>query len=350
MDIGGRLRAARTRAGLTQSELARECGVSTAAISKFERSGCRPSLEVLLAIADALETTVDFLVRPASNLETRWCHRKLSTLGKRRSEALEVYAQDALERRLTLERIVYGDDLPAYDGPRNIAVTTPEDAEDAAQQLRDYLGVGVGPIVDLIGLLEQHDFRVAVAPEGFDGSEGLCAWAGDNVPFIMAASSSGDRRRFTVAHELAHLVCDVNAGLDDESIGHRFAGALLIPCAAIHDLVDSEGRIDTLDDLLPVKMEYGISVSALIYRYRDCGVISDRMHRRLYMSLSSRGWRKSEPGFAPLEEPREMDRLVDHALARGLVYEPRAAELKGLPLREFLAERRGGAEVIAQST
>lgn len=349
MEIGDRLRAARTRAGLTQKQLADECGVSAAAISKFETSGCRPSIDVLISIAETLTTSVDFLVRPDTGEDTAWCHRKFSDLGKHKREALEVYARDAFERRLTLERIVYGEHLPYYQGPRNIPVKRPEDAEDAAGQMRAHFGIGHEPIPNLIGLLEQHDFRIAIAPEGFDGSDGLCAWAHDSIPFIMVSSAPGDRRRFTVAHELAHLVCDIDSALDEESVGHRFAGALLVPCAAVREVSEREDGFAGLDDLLPVKQTYGISVSALIYRFRDCGIISDEAHRRLYMRLSSRGWRRSEPGAVPVEEPREMDRLLDRALRDELIYEPRAAELMGLSLRDFLIAQRGDAGALVQS-
>lgn len=57
--LGQRIRDHRTRAELTQAELARRAGISKAYLSELEgESGRRPSADVLLRIADALGTTI----------------------------------------------------------------------------------------------------------------------------------------------------------------------------------------------------------------------------------------------------------------------------------------------------
>ena len=186
MELGARLRAARHLAGLRQRDVADHCGVTVAAISKFENDRCRPSLDVLMKLADAVDTTVDFLVRPSTSPAPEFCHRKFHDLGVGKRQALETHARVAIDRRLVLERLVYGNDLPQYQGPRQLAVATLEDAEEAARQVRVYLGVDLRPIADLTQLLEQHHVRIAISPAGFERSDGLCAWATDGVPFILS--------------------------------------------------------------------------------------------------------------------------------------------------------------------
>ncbi len=349
MELGARLRAARHLAGLRQKDVAGACGVTVAAISKFENDQCRPSLAVLMKLADALHTTVDFLVRPSAAPAPEFCHRKFCDLGARKHEALETYARVAIERRLVLERLVYGSNLPVYGGPRGLAVNSLEDAEEAARQVRAYLGVGLDPIADLTGLLEEHNVRIALSPPGFERSDGLCAWAADGVPFIMvSAGTAGDRQRFTLAHELGHLSCDFSPALDEEATGHRFAGSLLVPREAVLDLGARDAPV-TLDALLPLKQEYGISLQALMFRCRDCGIISNEKYVSFCREIGGRGWRSQEPSPVPAEVPTAMASLLDRARAEGLIGDARAAELAGISLRDFLGVRENGAGTLVPS-
>ncbi len=107
MPIGGRIRLARKRARLSQEALALQVGITKQAISKYEHEKATPSSAVLIDLAQAAGVTVDFLMRPTTVELQELRFRKLQRLGARDQDALEAYAQDALERQLTLERIVY---------------------------------------------------------------------------------------------------------------------------------------------------------------------------------------------------------------------------------------------------
>jgi len=60
--FGARLRELRTAARLTQRELAKRSGTSSAAISNFEAGNNAPTLGTLVRLADALECDVAELV------------------------------------------------------------------------------------------------------------------------------------------------------------------------------------------------------------------------------------------------------------------------------------------------
>jgi transcriptional regulator with XRE-family HTH domain len=63
--VGRRVRAERQKAGLSLSQLAEQAGLTKAYLVRLETQGGNPSLESLVAIADALELTVaDLLDRP----------------------------------------------------------------------------------------------------------------------------------------------------------------------------------------------------------------------------------------------------------------------------------------------
>ena len=66
--LAGKLRSFRKQAGLTQADLADKIGRTDEAISNIERGKSLPSLETLLAIADALQLPLrDFF--PSGNFD-----------------------------------------------------------------------------------------------------------------------------------------------------------------------------------------------------------------------------------------------------------------------------------------
>lgn len=60
--LGSRLVRLRRAKGWSQSELAARIGTKSNQISKFERETYQPGLETLSKLAEALETTTDFLL------------------------------------------------------------------------------------------------------------------------------------------------------------------------------------------------------------------------------------------------------------------------------------------------
>ena len=71
--IGKRIKKRREQENLTQEKLAEACDVSEQYISNIERSVSIPSVEVVMRIADALNTTPDeFLVGSAHFHDEAW--------------------------------------------------------------------------------------------------------------------------------------------------------------------------------------------------------------------------------------------------------------------------------------
>jgi transcriptional regulator with XRE-family HTH domain len=60
--LGTRITNLRKAKNWSQSELASHVGISYAQIGRYETKGAQPPAEVLKKIADALDSTVDFLV------------------------------------------------------------------------------------------------------------------------------------------------------------------------------------------------------------------------------------------------------------------------------------------------
>jgi Zn-dependent peptidase ImmA (M78 family)/transcriptional regulator with XRE-family HTH domain len=187
------------------------------------------------------------------------------------------------------------------------------DLELLAGDIRAAYGLsGDAPVPNVTRMMEQAGIAIASmsAPFGNDGLlEGHCGmsrWpAGSpraSVGFVTGMT--GDRQRFTLAHEFGHVLLHTRRTVSDPKQRQReaeyFAGALLLPRPyAQHTITESL----TLHDYLRIKAEFGISLHAIITRAQRLGLITwDRQHS-LMLQLSTRGWRHDEPVHVDPESP-----------------------------------------------
>ena len=158
-----RLKLARKRSGLSLRDLSSAMGgiVSAQAVGKYERAEMMPSSTVAIALAEALEVPLSYLLSPSRvSLESVEFRKLASTKAKYRA-AVEGEVLDHVDRYLQVEEIL-GLDITEQDGLdgapcRIIAV---EDAEGAATSVRTAWNLGGGPIPDMTALLEERGIKV----------------------------------------------------------------------------------------------------------------------------------------------------------------------------------------------
>jgi len=158
-----------------------------------------------------------------------------------------------------------------------------------------------------------------------------------NSPIIAVNTNfSGDRQRFSIAHELGHIVLRLRNEDFIEKSANRFAGAFLFPKnAALLELGRKRTSI-SLDELHLIKHKYGISMQAIIYRAKDLNIISNNFYRHLFKEFSARGYRQHEPGAEyPTENPKRMKKLLLRLLSEDIITILRAEELYQGKLIEF---------------
>jgi Zn-dependent peptidase ImmA (M78 family)/DNA-binding XRE family transcriptional regulator len=338
MAVGERLKMARQMAGVSQRALAEQTGVSAMAISKYERDVMTPSSEVLIQLAQALDVQVGFFLRPVTAKLTAPAFRRRSRLAAKAQRAILAKTQAWLERYLDVESFFA--DRPVFTMPAiGRQVTTLEDVEDVALALREAWNLGLDPIDNLIEVLKRHGIKVGVI-KGADDFDALTLWANESDPVMVVRDGMpGDRQRFSLAHELGHLILEPVGELDEEKAAFRFAGAFLVPRPmARYELGQNRRNLD-LHELHLLKHKYGVSMQAWVYRARDLDIISEHTARQLWIRFRAEGWREVEPGDQiPPETPGRMKRLVLRALAEDVISESRAAELLGQPLAQFWQE------------
>ena len=345
--IGERIKQARQAAGLALRDLADQCGVSAMAISKYERGEITPSSDVLLALGKAFGVRIEYFFRDHEVELEEVEYRKHKDLPEKEKKRILAEVRNQLERWLALEEFIPTRWSTQFQVPAGLPekISSLEEVETVAQELRTKWKLGLGAIPDLIDTLELHGLKVFATPYDADKMfDGLCAWANGKPVVVVGKTWPGDRQRFTLAHELGHFVLKgrlaKNIREQEEKACNRFAGAFLVPKASAEKLLGRDRTWIEPRELQLLKEEWGMSMIAWILRAYDLGILNKANKSRLWDHFEANNWIKTEPGeeYRP-EKPRGFEQLVYHALAEDLIGESKAAELLGLPVAEFAAQR-----------
>jgi Zn-dependent peptidase ImmA (M78 family) len=326
------------------------------AISKYERDLLTPDGERLVKLSDALGVAVTELLRPSSDLalqplSCRW--HPLKRRSVRAAAAAQARVAEWLERYSTLEELL-GDTIHASVEDLRAAVGDPADPELAALDLRHYWHIGDDAIESVVDVLEDHGIRVLAVPDAAP-MNACCYVFNDDRPAIAVSRTladnespcPGDRQRFSLAHELGHLVLDPNGPANEnEAIADRFAAAFLVPAAsALRELGGSRTEI-AVAELGLLKRKYGLSMQAWLRRAAELRILSPNAAKAGLSEARAAGWERLEPVEIPFEEPQRLRRLALRAWAEGIVTESRAVELSGCPRHLFRSMRIDASSAI----
>jgi Zn-dependent peptidase ImmA (M78 family)/DNA-binding XRE family transcriptional regulator len=308
---GERVRQVRKLRRLTQRQFAEQVGVKQNTISQIEAGFVRPSAEVCSAIAESSGFPEDFFLSepgpefPLGSLVFR--ARRLAT----KSELAEAHAWAEL-----LYECALGLATRLGIQPTALPNLSGEPPHRAAWIARSALGLSPDrPIPNVVHALEQRGVLVLALPVSLPGRDAFSAWAGTNprFPVLMLPSGGlGGRQRFTVSHELDHLLTPDFRGYSRmaEETADRFASEFLLPEAGIRDELPAPMSIAKL---APLARRWGVSLQSLIMRTSQLGVISQRRAQQLYIELSSAGFARKEPASVRIrvEKPRGFRRMAE---------------------------------------
>ena len=321
--IPARLRDARKFLRIPQDELAAKIGVSRQAISQFERGDRSPDAETFAALAMALEQPVGFFTTeeaPVFGAYSTRFYRKFGSDTARRREASDTVASWLVQVAKVLDAAV---NYPPVNVPEYDVADFGEDGiDEIAQRVRSDWGLGVGPISNVLALLESNGVIACRYQMVGERVEAFSFWNGER-PFIFMASEkkAGVRSRFDLAHELGHLVMHRHidsADIEDKEFlkdierqADRFAGAFLLPANSF----PNEVFTPRLDAFLDLKRRWRVSIQAMIYRCSDLGIFDDAQILNMRKQISFRKWRTQEPLDDPSIIPLETPRLLSKAFA-----------------------------------
>jgi Zn-dependent peptidase ImmA (M78 family)/transcriptional regulator with XRE-family HTH domain len=288
--IGARIRQARTARGMSGQALARAVGMTKSTISKIENGSRRVEGGELADLAHALDVSMRDLVGKREPVGALAIAARLGA-AEQDSESAQ-HAKQHVRHLLELEGLLDELEIPQKGTRRTLPVrvanssAAAREGQAAAEQLREDLELADTPIGDLADLMEsQYGIDVTCLPLG-DGPttlSGLCVRAGDTRIALANSSKEVAHQRFTLAHELAHLLFD-DPTTDvhvDEAVGGRpidprevranaFASAFLLPAGALERHLDGDRATEA--DFAKLLFVMGVSVEALAIRLEQGGV------------------------------------------------------------------------------
>ena len=330
----------RLKQQLTKKELAALVGVTPMAITHYENGDRKPDMGTMKLLAEVLNARVsDFLhPRKAEMVFDHREFRKNSTLTKAQEDLVRESVEDYASRFMTITEIIGGEVLPAPPPVGQLSLD--DDAEACSLSLRKSLGLPLsGPLGSLVETLENHGILICFLDLGeskFSGMNGLV----DERPYLVVSRQmTAERVRFTIAHELAHLMFDWTGWANEKAIekmATAISGAFLFPrIDALRELGVKRSHIGK--DMELVAREYGISMGLLAKRARQCGIITQQAEKDFFIKVSQLGWRKNEPSRIPSEESTLFRQLVYRAVNEGEINFQKAAEFLDVSYDEVVS-------------
>lgn len=302
---GSRLAEARTARAFSQSQLGEKSGVSKQSISYYENGKQTPRAESIEKLAHALNVPpAYFFAQDVSEEVAPIYFRSLTKLQK--SERARATSLLGWLARLLYCYQQYLDLVPVnipthLDASDRYAKLSDVNIENLATQCRRHFGMGDGPISNLALLLENNGIIIVRIPLNLKAEDAFSRWTLSNsIPVAVMVSDLQDRGcrdRFSLAHELGHLVMHRHVHPTSDNIkliekqANRFASAFLMPSNSY----TRDFGYPSLDVFRFLKEKWKVSIQAQIMRCKQLGIISAGSSKRFFINISKRGWRINEP-------------------------------------------------------
>ena len=310
--------------------------VSAQTLSNYEKGVSFPNAEVMTALVDALEVQIDALFRqPSTSWEdVQFSYRKYKSLSQMENDTINATVQDYAERYMEIEDILSITPNQHFSLLcQNIEVRTPQDACAMAMRVREHLQLAEEPIVNIHELIEQNGIKLIgiEANTKFDGVDFTCG----HHAFVIynTTDKSSERTRFSIAHELAHLMLNIPEDVDEkltERLCDAFAGELLLPATRLKALLGEHRNQLSLDELKRIQSIYGISVDAIVTSAQNAGIITQAKGKSYYILKNTR------PNFKRMAEESVYPKELANKRFESLVYKALSSEVITLSKAAYL--------------
>ncbi len=289
-EIGRRLRLARENAGIKQDEAAQFIGLSRPTLVAIEKGGRNIRIQELQVLAHHYGVSANALLRREA-VHTDLVHRfrrMRETEDRHKSEAIQLF-NDLIRADVELENVLGIERRWNYPPERGISDGNVLDlAELHAQELRNWLGLGLGPIADIFSVIEfglgirLYQRRLASKSKvaglfTFDENIGACILLNANHPLSRRVQSAG--------HEVGHffgtrrkpevLEEDERFLSRDERYANAFGRAFLTPSESFENsfrqLQEITGKT-TRRLIILLSQQYNISRQACGLRLEELGL------------------------------------------------------------------------------
>lgn len=335
-----RLRNARLRCGLSLQQVADQVGLSKQMVNKYEQGKSIPSSGTLISLARVLKVNLDQLFRNPVYEIGDINFRKKSTLKGKRVQALKEEIRTHIENYLLIEDLL--DISHSFKNPlNNIRLNSPMDVRRAAQLLKEAWEIGHDAIYNAVDLLEEKHIKVIEINEPIGEFDGLATWINGKFPIIVLSGNVVvERKRFTLFHELAHILLPLGQlnEKEDEKFCNEFASEMLLSHRNIEMELGEGKRGILVEEIKNLQEKYGISFPAIIYKLGESGFLSKNQIKEFFIRLKSdRSFQEmvNKSRFSGSEHSNRYENLVLRALSLEIISHSKASNLLGIPLNEL---------------
>jgi Zn-dependent peptidase ImmA (M78 family)/DNA-binding XRE family transcriptional regulator len=300
---------ARNIRGATQKELSKSLNITQSNLSKIERGELNTAESTIKQIAETLDFPLSFFCQsevrtPISN----FYFRKRSSISQR---ILDKIIGDV---KLILKCVDYLlEEIEITDYPKyNFDLSDGWTPETVAIRMREILRVPSGAIHEPVKYLEELGIIVYFYDCKELRFDGLTAYTDNGVPVIFVNMNlPNDRIKFTLGHELFHLLChipcDIEPWRDHEAEANQFPGEFFMPTK---ECLSDMKRL-SFNQLTGLKAYWGMSKASIIYKAKAAGFINEQTYKYMIIELSRRGERKLESGFVDIDKPTTLQQVLD---------------------------------------
>ncbi|WP_280274099.1 helix-turn-helix domain-containing protein [Nocardia wallacei] len=301
--------------GWSQADLANASGVTQGFVSKVENGLTELTAERLAAFAEALDCPTSLLTNHEAQqgieVSCMFHRRRQSRITVGTAKKIEAVSHltritvDALLEEAEVDRgaetILERMDIDDFDG----------DAAHIARLLRAGWRIPSGPIGNLHALLDGIGIVIVIRTLDSAAQDAFSTWPRGKTPLmVVRAGLPPDRERFSICHELGHIVMHVLPNPEQEKQADLFAAEFLMPA---DDIRPQLLNLTTRDfpRLMDLKAQWKVSIAALIQRAKTLDLISDRQFREFRIKLSKLGWNTVEPIDLPVEQSVLLDGVIE---------------------------------------
>lgn len=343
------LKRARVSRGLTMAELSRKSGVSRQSLSAYENGLSVPGGDSFLKIINVLKYPVNFFSKEevSYNKGVAFFRSQSSATAKLRKKQkmmlLDIVdSYNAIKEFINFPELNIGE---VFTG--NIKTLTDEKIEGLANSLRSRWGIGDSPILNLTKLMEANGIIIAETEMDDDNLDALSQIV-DGRYFIALTNKneSNSRRRFSLAHELGHIVLHNNSEFESifeldnkeyknilEKQAHYFASCFLMPSGSFSDSI----LATSIQFFEKNKKIWNTSIAAQVHRSQQLGILNEDQALYLQKKISKNKWRKKEPldDIIPVEEPYIFRQALKMLNDEGIANPETISAKVALPNTEF---------------
>ena len=304
---------ARESRGLSQTDLSGKLNTTQGFISRVETDMKSMSKDTLERLCKILKYPIDFFYQEGEAfLPMSLNYRKRDHVN---AKALMPFEANCNLYRLNIETLSQKIKLPALNVPE-LDVKKIGSEEQVAKQLRKYWKIPKGQIENLTELLEANGIIVISFDFGTERVDSRTILTKDKHPIIVVNKNHlADRQRFSLAHELGHLVMHSHTlPSHDRDISHEanmFAAGFLLPESEVRKDFEKGVTIPLLGEL---KKKWKVSMIALLYRAFDLGFLTENQKKYMLAQFNQMNIRRREP--IELDFPKEKPHLLRDLIAK----------------------------------